>query len=281
MTSHLLESLAHKVLSSTLRKSPIVGDFHKLDLFPLFAFPTRPWIAQKTQEPRAWCEEENSAVGKRRRSTCVESLLCARPTHLGTSTYIHCMFPPKLLQRYSHPHFAGEKNRSQVWWFAQNGGAKIQTKTDLVSNSGRRALCFEAAAPSETLSQPLPLQHPTGNSLAFREWCPCSLANNFISPSVFIIYFLLLCFTLMRPGKWTRQMGKEVEILCNRLYHKTCLKCQPQGFAGVGATEVGLKVRLNWTSNPRGNTWKRLLKKAFPAECLAAEAGAGSAQTSS
>lgn len=49
-------------------------------------------------------------------------------------------------------------------------------------------------------------------------------------------------------------MGKEVEILCNTIncYHKTCLKCQPWGFAGVGATEAGPKVRLNWASNPRG-----------------------------
>lgn len=49
-------------------------------------------------------------------------------------------------------------------------------------------------------------------------------------------------------------MGKEVEILCNTIdcYHKTCLKCQPWGFAGVGATEAGPKVRLNWASNPGG-----------------------------
>lgn len=57
----------------------------------------------------------------------------------------------------------------------------------------------------------------------------------------------------MRPGKWTRQLERKWKfcvIPC--LYHKTCLKCQPQGFTGVGATEVGLKVRLNWTGNPRG-----------------------------
>lgn len=48
-------------------------------------------------------------------------------------------------------------------------------------------------------------------------------------------------------------MRKEVETLRNLLVciTKLCLKCWPQGFAGVGTTEVGLKVRLNWTSNPQ------------------------------
>lgn len=78
-------------------------------------------------------------------------------------------------------------------------------------------LSFEATALSQALRQPLSLQHPTGSPPTSHELCACSLANNFIPAPVFIIYFFSWCFTLMRLGKWMRQMGKEVEILCNTI----------------------------------------------------------------
>lgn len=88
------------------------------------------------------------------------------------------------------------------------------------------------------------------------------------SPSspVSVIYFHSLGFRLRRPEKGQGRWGRKWKFCVNpHLYHKTCLKCQPCGFAGVSMTEVGLKVRLNWTSNPQRDTWKRLLKKEFPA----------------
>lgn len=122
-------------------------------------------------------------------------------------TYIECS-PNK-----SPPHFVTRTKQSSTkcgdWPKSMEPGFKPTQMW--LPTMGRELSLFKATAtqsPSFTL---FPSSTPTGSSP------PPMIAPLPIAPClpVFIIHFLLLCFTLMGLGKRTRQMGKEVEILCN------------------------------------------------------------------
>lgn len=133
-------------------------------------------------------------------------------TYLGASTSF-TEWSPKT------PILELRKTRlKKVWRFAQDGGARIQTNTDLAPTGRERALSPLRPLPLKPLSQPATLP-PAPQRAAPLPPMDCVLAPQATTPflPVFIIYFHLLCFTLLRPGKWTRQMGKEAEILCNTI----------------------------------------------------------------
>lgn len=98
---------------------------------------------------------------------------------------------------------------------------------DMASRDGGRALSPLRPLPPQGPSPTTKGRYPTSQKL-----CPCSLDNNFSPAPVFIIYFLSLSFRLMRLGKWTRQMGKEGEILCNTIVciTKLVLSARPGDF---------------------------------------------------
>lgn len=82
------------------------------------------------------------------------------------------------------------------------------------------SLSFKAAAPPTPLPacppSPSGTPAPAGSSPASRGLCPHSLGDNPIPPRLHYL-FLSLARRTLRLGKWTRQMGKEVEILCNTI----------------------------------------------------------------
>lgn len=70
-----------------------MGAFQRLDTFLSLSSQLGCELL-KRQKLCVSYEEETSGVGKQRRLRCVESLLCARRSILGASTYTHQMFSP-------------------------------------------------------------------------------------------------------------------------------------------------------------------------------------------